>query len=324
MTQDEIIRMAREAGVIAPEEHAGQWYWGYDCLERFAALVAEAEREKIALAYKTRPRGKSKAPHMIAAYRAMQMALDVLEALKNTNSYWWQEVHESDLNNMDKAITALREALAQHPMDYNQGFVDGVEEGLAMAQPQDNLNCKSVQKRLATSWGYVKTPVSDYDREFWGDKPQGSWVDLTDDEVDLVIDETYGESPELYVTQVRHDFANEVIAKFKEKNTPPVVPQEPVANDDPYNGDDGYPFDEHFHAQLLAGAHLLKDEEQTRFIQGWNACREFMGKNTPPSVEAAIEATKEKAANTIHEMAKLFQIDYYEAQTLAAAIRSMK
>ena len=40
MTKDDIIRMAREAG-IGP-------VYGYESIERFAALVAAAERERIA------------------------------------------------------------------------------------------------------------------------------------------------------------------------------------------------------------------------------------------------------------------------------------
>ena len=42
MTQDEIIRMAREAGFIANGQAERQW------LERFAALVAAHEREACA------------------------------------------------------------------------------------------------------------------------------------------------------------------------------------------------------------------------------------------------------------------------------------
>ena len=41
MTREDIIRMAREAGIIHPENV-------YQTLERFAALVAAAEREKVA------------------------------------------------------------------------------------------------------------------------------------------------------------------------------------------------------------------------------------------------------------------------------------
>jgi hypothetical protein len=48
MTQDEIIRMAREAGL---DLRGKGWIAddaGYPCLERFAALVAEATKEKAA------------------------------------------------------------------------------------------------------------------------------------------------------------------------------------------------------------------------------------------------------------------------------------
>ena len=41
-------------------------------------------------------------------------------------------------------------------IDHDTICGDIVSINKALAQPQDNLNCKSVQKRLATSWGYVK------------------------------------------------------------------------------------------------------------------------------------------------------------------------
>ena len=52
MTQDEIIRMAREAGFWTEEKprwdkHKDEWIGTPDELERFAALVAEATKEKI-------------------------------------------------------------------------------------------------------------------------------------------------------------------------------------------------------------------------------------------------------------------------------------
>lgn len=55
-------------------------------------------------------------------------------------------------------------------------------------------------------------------------QPQGEWVDLTDDD----ISDTYA----IWWRQkhVFGSFTHAAIAKFKEKNTPPVVPQgEPVA-----------------------------------------------------------------------------------------------
>lgn len=52
MTQDDIIRMAREAGFrIDPEGEVLEgdgWHIQTDIVERFAALVAAAEREAVA------------------------------------------------------------------------------------------------------------------------------------------------------------------------------------------------------------------------------------------------------------------------------------
>ena len=61
---------------------------------------------------------------------------------------------------------------------------------------------------------------SSFHPETW--KPQGEWVDLRDVEIGYIYDDvsrTIGQEP----TLIR--FAKSVIAKFKEKNTPPVVPQ---------------------------------------------------------------------------------------------------
>ena len=50
MNREEIIRMAMEAGMDAPREIVVNNYWtaDYDDIERFAALVAAAEREACA------------------------------------------------------------------------------------------------------------------------------------------------------------------------------------------------------------------------------------------------------------------------------------
>ena len=50
MTRENITRMAREACVQAPREdwNSTAWVFGEETLERFAALVAAAEREKVA------------------------------------------------------------------------------------------------------------------------------------------------------------------------------------------------------------------------------------------------------------------------------------
>ena len=50
MTKEDIIRMAREATKEAPREdwNSTAWVFGDETLERFAALVASAEREACA------------------------------------------------------------------------------------------------------------------------------------------------------------------------------------------------------------------------------------------------------------------------------------
>ncbi len=47
-------------------------------------------------------------------------------------------------------------------------------------------------------------------------------------------------------------------------------------SDDPYNGDDGPGFDYEFHAKLLAGAHLLSDEQKEVFDLAWDAAKNFV------------------------------------------------
>jgi len=48
MTKDDIIRMAREAGGYATERYPDEWRLDVDDLDRFAALIAAAEREACA------------------------------------------------------------------------------------------------------------------------------------------------------------------------------------------------------------------------------------------------------------------------------------
>jgi hypothetical protein len=48
MTTDDIIRMAREAHLAEPYHPYHPWSASQEALERFAALVAEAEREACA------------------------------------------------------------------------------------------------------------------------------------------------------------------------------------------------------------------------------------------------------------------------------------
>lgn len=44
---------------------------------------------------------------------ALKLALEALEELNNTNSYWWQEVDKQTIEKIEPAITAIKKALAQ-------------------------------------------------------------------------------------------------------------------------------------------------------------------------------------------------------------------
>ena len=60
---------------------------------------------------------------------------------------------------MKEALKLALEALKK--VYDNVSFYGEVREAIAaieavLAQPEQNLNCKSVQARLATAWGYVK------------------------------------------------------------------------------------------------------------------------------------------------------------------------
>ena len=67
-----------------------------------------------------RPRGKSEAPHMIAAYRAMQMALEALEDICDT-------LGECGMTEKARTtVTAIDEALAQ-PQDHSEQHLNMVQ-----------------------------------------------------------------------------------------------------------------------------------------------------------------------------------------------------
>jgi hypothetical protein len=116
-------------------------------------------------------------------------------------------------------------------------------------------------------------------------KVQGKWVGLTHDEI---MEMTCHESLIKYFE-----------AKLKEKNTPQVVPQgEPVGY---WNGKETAWFEHE-----LCG-HPAPDD-----------CTIPLYTTPPEAVEAAIEATKEKAIVELHRNAHL------TLEEIAAAIRSMK
>ena len=84
---------------------------------------------------------------------------------------------------LEQAARALLAKWDAHPYSpwREVGFISGDVSNLreALAEPELNLNCKSVQKRLATSWGYVKAEQQEQVAE-WGKlkDPQTLFVNL--------------------------------------------------------------------------------------------------------------------------------------------------
>jgi hypothetical protein len=50
---------------------------------------------------------------------ALKLALEALEELNETNSYWWMDVEEETVAKIEPAITAIKEALAQPEQERN-------------------------------------------------------------------------------------------------------------------------------------------------------------------------------------------------------------
>ena len=86
---------------------------------------------------------------------ALKMAIEAMD---------WELGGEPLPTLMEKARKACKDALEQP------------------AQEPINLKCKSVQKRLATQWGYVKQ---------YAQEPAPSWQGLSDDEIQAIRIKTF-------------------------------------------------------------------------------------------------------------------------------------
>jgi hypothetical protein len=158
----------------------------------------------------------------------------------------------------------------------------------ALAQPQDNTaRCGGCDKTAKDGWAL-------YYVECWEKaQPQGKWVDLTIPELEAATSGNLA-----HVLSV-----HAAIAKFKEKNTPPVVPQgEPVAW--VIWGEGNVP-------ELAWDTPKPDDVANALYY-------------TPPSVEAAIEATKAKYEKKFDEVFGELIEKINGGMSAAAAIRSMK
>ena len=105
MTRDDIIRMAREADPgFEADPHLGESLVGMEAIERFAALVAAAEREACAMACEDQRDLREEARAALRAADAIKSGDEevMLRALR----------HESDVRlyhaGIDKCAAAIR------------------------------------------------------------------------------------------------------------------------------------------------------------------------------------------------------------------------
>ena len=129
----------------------------------------------------------------------MKLALEALEEITD-------EVFSPYDNKLGKAITALREALAEQPVQ-QEPVAWGVDWGKA-----GDIPCVSIIKRLPS--GGIEVVAVEYAPYSYTSPPaQRTWVGLTNNELQPIADEyriLFGSWVE--------DFARAIEAKLKEKN----------------------------------------------------------------------------------------------------------
>lgn len=239
---------------------------------------------------------------------AMQMALEALEGVGEQTFFQdgWDGV-----NKLNAAITALREALAQPQgswVDLTDDEVWNIHSEVLNRTDDGSSTVLALVVAVIAKFKEKNTPPV---------VPQGEWVDLTDDEkYDLWCEFHNSESK-----PIKRGYDDCIIAKFKEKNTPPVVPQEVAEGNasEVRSTDTGEPVAWYYkqtHVYLQNAGDVVYIERVVDKPQSWEEHPLYFA---PPSVEAAIEATKEKAAKIAE------QNESWEAvERVAAAIRSMK
>ena len=118
---------------------------------------------------------------------ALKLALEALEFMSHVDSIF--------ANEFDFQINAIKEALAQPESEYERGFIDGMQK-----QMQSSVD-KAVNAMTQPTY-YIPN------------KDERTWVGLTEEDLKLLSAEwriVYGAWMD--------DFARDIEAKLKEKNT---------------------------------------------------------------------------------------------------------
>ena len=138
---------------------------------------------------------------------AMKLALDALEPDWELAEWYVDELRE-------KAITALREALAEQKSGikqvielYDSPDQPAQQEPVAMRYDFDGYGWKYIDSGSGSDW---QTRIKDAE-PIYITPPQRTWVGLTDEEI---TDTWAGTSPYYH----EDDFAKAIEAKLKEKN----------------------------------------------------------------------------------------------------------
>jgi hypothetical protein len=129
---------------------------------------------------------------------ALKLALEALEGLNNTNSYWWQEVDEQTINKIEPAITTIKEALAQPAQEPVAWAVQGCAK--MWRGEFAEIDAKAEAKRIGgtcVAYALYTTP------------PKRPWVGLTDEEIRQMC----GSVPSM------KEVVREAETKLKDKNT---------------------------------------------------------------------------------------------------------
>jgi len=171
--------------------------------------------------------------------KALVLALEALEELNDTNSYWWQEVDEATIKKIDPAITAIKQARSapvqtvawrwhQAPIKTQWGHEMVVAD---LAIDKDNtVSVYCERDQTAKVEAMFNPPAA-----------QRQWVGLTDEEIEECV--KYCRSAD--------GLARAIEEKLKEKNAAaqPAVPD------------------------ALTSADI---QEHIEYVAGWNDCRQAM------------------------------------------------
>jgi hypothetical protein len=240
MTKDEILSMAKEAGIDLWWESGGNWRSVLDGhLERFAALVAEKATEQ---ANAELVKANSQAEHferewylrgdeLDATNRQVEILSDALaesrrevavkdEALKlalealATEEYRLRQIGQSQVySGIGFAINAIKQALAapvQEPVAWRLNGTSSLGHGKVFGDwksgnpPKDVADLASADKNWSLELAYTTPPAA-----------QRQWVGLTDEEIKLQWSVFW--EAECHPWAI--DFARAIESKLRKKNT---------------------------------------------------------------------------------------------------------